>query len=48
MAATILRIPITHLHGGELTYGAYDDSIRHSIANYLIFIFQFIKYINKD
>ena len=32
MAATILRIPITHIHGGEVTSGAYDDSIRHSIS----------------
>ena len=32
IAATISRIPITHLHGGEITSGAYDDSIRHSIS----------------
>ncbi|WP_435116855.1 UDP-N-acetylglucosamine 2-epimerase [Candidatus Pelagibacter bacterium nBUS_49] len=32
IAATILRIPITHLHGGEITIGSYDDSIRHSIS----------------
>jgi len=32
IAAMILRVPITHLHGGELTLGAYDDSIRHSIT----------------
>ena len=31
-AATIARIPITHIHGGEVTKGAYDDSIRHSIS----------------
>jgi len=30
--AVILRIPIVHLHGGELTEGAYDDSIRHAIT----------------
>lgn len=30
--ALVNRIPIAHLHGGELTYGAYDDSIRHSIT----------------
>src|SRR5690606_23448585 len=30
-AATIFRIPIAHLHGGELTEGAYDDAIRHAI-----------------
>ncbi len=32
MAATVFRIPITHIHGGEVTIGAYDDSIRHSIS----------------
>ena len=26
------RIPIAHLHGGELTEGSFDDSIRHSIT----------------
>ena len=31
-AALINRIPIAHLHGGELTEGAIDDSIRHSIT----------------
>ncbi len=30
--AMILRIPIVHLHGGEITEGAYDDSIRHAIT----------------
>lgn len=30
--AMILRIPIVHLHGGELTEGAYDDAIRHAIT----------------
>lgn len=30
--AMILRIPIVHLHGGEITEGAYDDAIRHSIT----------------
>jgi GDP/UDP-N,N'-diacetylbacillosamine 2-epimerase (hydrolysing) len=31
-AALIAGIPIAHLHGGELTEGAYDDAIRHSIT----------------
>lgn len=31
-AAMIHRIPIAHIHGGELTLGAVDDAIRHSIA----------------
>lgn len=30
--ALIMGIPIAHLHGGELTLGAYDDAIRHSIT----------------
>lgn len=30
--ALIFRIPIAHIHGGELTEGAYDDSIRHAIT----------------
>ena len=28
----LARIPIAHLHGGELTEGAFDDAIRHSIT----------------
>lgn len=31
-AAMIARIPIAHLHGGETTEGAFDESIRHSIS----------------
>lgn len=31
-AATIMRIPIVHLHGGEETRGAIDNSIRHAIT----------------
>ena len=31
-AALNERIPIAHLHGGELTYGAVDDSIRHAVS----------------
>lgn len=30
--ALVFRIPIAHLHGGEVTEGAYDDAIRHSIT----------------
>ncbi|MFZ4199854.1 UDP-N-acetylglucosamine 2-epimerase [Lysinibacillus sp. NPDC056220] len=30
--ALIMRIPIAHIHGGECTFGAYDDAIRHSIT----------------
>lgn len=31
-AATVARIPIAHLHGGEITEGAFDESFRHSIT----------------
>jgi GDP/UDP-N,N'-diacetylbacillosamine 2-epimerase (hydrolysing) len=31
-AALIARIPIAHCHGGELTEGAFDDALRHSIT----------------
>ena len=31
-AAHLLKIPIAHLHGGELTEGATDDAFRHSIT----------------
>ncbi len=31
-AATIARVPIMHIHGGESTQGAIDDSIRHAIT----------------
>ena len=30
--AMLLDIPIAHIHGGEITEGAFDDSIRHSIT----------------
>jgi len=30
--ALIANIPIAHLHGGETTEGAFDESIRHSIT----------------
>lgn len=31
-AALILQIPVAHIHGGELTLGAMDDSLRHAIT----------------
>lgn len=31
-AALIFRIPIAHIAGGEISEGAYDDSIRHAIT----------------
>ena len=32
IAAYIAKIPITHLCGGDVTEGAYDDAFRHSIT----------------
>jgi GDP/UDP-N,N'-diacetylbacillosamine 2-epimerase (hydrolysing) len=32
IAAYVALIPIIHLHGGELTEGAFDDAFRHSIT----------------
>lgn len=31
-SASIARIPIAHIHGGETTEGAYDEAFRHSIT----------------
>ena len=31
-SALIYKIPIAHLHGGEITEGAFDDAIRHAIT----------------
>lgn len=31
-AAMFLNIPIAHIHGGELTAGAFDDAVRHAIT----------------
>lgn len=32
ISANILKIPVAHIHGGELTFGAIDDAFRHSIT----------------
>jgi GDP/UDP-N,N'-diacetylbacillosamine 2-epimerase (hydrolysing) len=31
-AASVARIPVAHLHGGETTEGAFDEAFRHSIT----------------
>lgn len=31
-AALVMSIPVVHLHGGEITEGAYDNTIRHAIT----------------
>ena len=32
IACHICRIPLVHIHGGEVTHGVIDDSIRHMIT----------------
>lgn len=39
IAAAMNRVPILHIHGGELTYGNYDEFIRHSITKMSLFHF---------
>lgn len=34
IAGAMANIPIAHIHGGETTEGAYDESIRHSITKF--------------
>ena len=39
MAAVIHKIPIGHIYGGEITQGAIDNSIRHSVSKMATFHF---------
>jgi UDP-hydrolysing UDP-N-acetyl-D-glucosamine 2-epimerase len=32
IAATLARVPLIHLHGGEETQGAFDNALRHAIT----------------
>lgn len=32
LAATLERVPLIHVHGGEQTSGAFDDALRHAIT----------------
>ena len=32
LAALPMRIPVAHIHGGDLTFGAIDDALRHCIT----------------
>ena len=32
ITAVLQKIPIAHIHGGEITEGAYDDCMRHAIT----------------
>lgn len=38
-AAAMQRIPILHIHGGEATYGNYDEFIRHCITKMSLYHF---------
>lgn len=38
-AAAMQRIPILHIHGGEATYGNYDEFIRHAITKMSLYHF---------
>ena len=48
VAAHISRIPIAHIHGGELTSGIIDDAFRHSITKMSQLHFVSNKYIEKE
>ena len=39
LSAYVLRIPVVHLHGGELSEGALDDGFRHAITKFSSFHF---------
>ena len=34
ISAFFLEIPIVHIHGGEVTNGAFDDTIRHAVTKF--------------
>ena len=47
-AAVVCRVPIVHIHGGEITEGAIDDKIRHAITKLASLHFPSIKeYANR-
>lgn len=39
IAASMQRTPILHIHGGEATYGNYDEFIRHAITKMSLYHF---------
>ena len=47
ISAMSFRVPIAHIHGGEVTSGA-DDSSRIQYLNYHIYIFQCMNNTKKD
>lgn len=34
LSAALLKIPIAHIHGGEVTEGAIDESVRHALTKF--------------
>ena len=46
-ACYLLKIPISHIHGGEVTLGAYDDGLRHSISKFAHYHFAATKEYSK-
>ena len=38
VAATLLRTPIGHIHGGEITKSLVDEAFRHSISKMFTYI----------
>lgn len=38
-ASMVLKIPVAHIHGGELTEAAIDESIRHSVTKMSLYHF---------
>lgn len=47
MAAAIHKVPIAHIHGGETTFGAIDECIRHSITKMAFLHFPSIEVYGK-
>ena len=43
-----MKIPLAHIHGGEITNGSLDDSIRHTISKLSKLHFVAIKIIKKE
>lgn len=39
IAAAMQRVPILHIHGGEATFGNYDEFIRHAITKMSVYHF---------
>lgn len=38
-AAVLSRVPVAHIHGGEITQGAFDDMLRHAVTKMAHFHF---------